>query len=286
MGERWRCSPAWPVVDEISAGAGADVGALLLESDDATLQQTDNAQLAMFAIGVLAYRDARTREPELEVGAFAGHSLGEYVALVAAGALSVTAGAALVAARGAAMLESASGVPSTMLVVVGEDTDRAHGLTEKARADGHLVWVANINGPGQVVLSGTSTGIEAAAELVQQEVGLKAVRIPVGGAFHSPLMESARERLTEALADVRFADVHRPVVANVDARPYTRGDSWPDLLVRQLTMPVLWQQGFDTLVTELNCDSVVEYGQAKALTALAKRSNHPVTTAKYDRPPE
>ncbi|MFC9897598.1 ACP S-malonyltransferase [Nocardia sp. NPDC127579] len=283
MGEHWRDSPAWSLVEEISDSVGRDVSELLLVSDEQTLQQTDNAQLSMFAMGVLGYHDAHLGVSDPEVVAFAGHSLGEYVALVAAGALSVTDGARLVAARGSAMLAAARRADSTMLVVVGADVSAVDEMVTQARSEGYDVWVANVNGPGQVVLSGTVAAIDEAATRVHA-LALRPVRISVGGAFHCPLMESACEPLAQALDTVRFAARHAPVVANVDGRPHTDGAGWRDRLIRQLTSPVLWHTGFRALVEDLRCDTIVEYGQAKTLTALAKRSGYQISTLKFDRP--
>lgn len=283
MGVRWRESPAWPVVGEITEGAGVDVARLLLHADGETLRHTDNAQLSMFAMGVLAYRDAQLKGLTDRIVAFAGHSLGEYVALVAADALSVADGARLVAARGAAMLDAANRHRATMVVVVGTDVSVVDSLVADARSAGNQVWVANVNAPGQVVLSGTLGAIEAVSTEIQV-AGMRVIKIPVGGAFHCPLMESSRSAVLEALESVRFADRHRPIVSNVDAAVYERSDIWPELLVEQLTAPVLWSQSLTTLVAELHCDSIIEYGQAKTLTALAKRSGHDLTAEKYDSP--
>jgi [acyl-carrier-protein] S-malonyltransferase len=177
------------------------------------------------------------------VVACAGHSLGEYSALVAAGVLDLAAASRLVAARGAAMLDAARAEPGTMVAVVGAGADEGTVDTVVARLrseEGARVWIANLNAPGQIVLAGDTVGIErAATAIVDGGVG-RVLTLPVGGAFHSPLMDSARAPLAAALARTPFSDARLPVVANVDARPHTHATDWPDVLSRQLTAPVRW----------------------------------------------
>lgn len=285
MGQRWRTSADWSVVDEVTDVVGCDIEYLLLAAGADELRRTDRAQLAMFTVGVIAYRDAVRQGHAEGISAYAGHSLGEYVALVAAGALSLSEAATVVAARGEAMLGAANSEPGTMVVVVGEDLDRAVSVVDYERAQGAMVWVANLNGSGQIVLAGSEDGIGLVTVQIEA-MGMRAIRIPVGGAFHTPMMGHAQERLAEALSAARFEDVHRPVVANVDARAYGRGETWRGLLVQQVVSPVLWANTLETLVAECNCPEIVEFGQAKALTALSKRSGLPITARKYDRPHE
>lgn len=289
MGEPWRGTRSWPVVGEISEWTGIDVTHLLLTADEAELRRTDRAQLAIFTMGVLVFSEASRigllggdggdRGSGSTVTAFAGHSLGEYVALTAAGALPVRAAAGLVAERGAAMLTAATERPGTMAALIGADAASAEALTARCRDDGFEVWVANQNAPGQVVASGTVDGIEH-ANGIAGDFGLKVIRLEVGGAFHSPLMSSAADRLKKVLQDVPFASSHATVVANVDAAPHTAGDVWPSLLAEQLTGPVRWEESVRTLIA-LGCDRLIEVGPGKTLAGMAKRISRetPVVSA-------
>ena len=281
MGAAWRTSEGWSVVDDVSEATGVDVARLLLHSDAETLRRTDLAQLSVFALSLVALRTLRRMEPAPV--AFAGHSLGEYTALVAAGALTVGDGARLVAERGAAMLVAARLRPGTMAVVVGAPDDGVAGIVAEAQAAGGEVWVANRNAPGQITLAGTVEGIELVAAAVAT-VGAKMVSVPVGGAFHSPLMAPATSQLRAALGAARFATVHAPVVSNVDAEAHDRGDVWPDLSLRQLTAPVRWVEVVGTLVDRLGCDRVVSVGPGKALTGMVRRIRPTVPVGSVTQP--
>ncbi|WP_406200611.1 ACP S-malonyltransferase [Kitasatospora sp. NBC_01560] len=271
MGVPWQDTPSWELVGEISEAAGENVRELLLETPDEQLRRTDLAQLAVFTVAVVAYTEA-VRRGALggPVAAVAGHSLGEYVALTAAGALALPDAAALVAARGRAMRAAAEQRPGTMGVLVAAPLEEVTGLTERLRADGAEVWVANVNAPGQTVVSGSVEGIgRIGAEA--PSIGAKMIRLQVGGAFHSPYMAPAADELRTALKNTAFAPVHLPVVANADAGVY-RGDcDWPDLATRQLTSPVLWEPAVHTLTGPLGCRRLVEIGPGRTLAGLIRR---------------
>jgi len=202
--------------------------------------------------------------------ACAGHSVGEYAALVAAGALSLADGARLVGARGRAMLAASERSPGTMAAILLGDGESVAALAADASAAGSPVWVANLNSPGQVVVSGTFEGVAKAAELAPER-GMKAIQLKVGGAFHSPLMASAAEDLRRALDDVEFAPQHVPVVANVDARAHGADSNWRDLLIRQLTSPVRWEDVVRCLTQELGCAQFAELGTGSTLKGLVGR---------------
>lgn len=271
MGGPWRDCGSWRLVEEISHHAGTDVEELLLRADGETLRRTDRAQLAVFTLGVLAFHEARATGALESVAGFAGHSLGEYVALHAAGALELGDAARLVAARGRAMRDAAEERPGTMGALLKAGGQRAEELTAAARCAGHEVWVANLNSPGQTVVSGTAEGVDHVAAAAAGH-GARLVRLPVGGAFHSPLMSSAATRLGGALASVPFADVHAPVAANVDGRVRTGGVAhWPQLETQQLTSPVLWEQSVRSLHDELGCRRFVELGGGRTLSGMITR---------------
>ncbi|MCB5181537.1 ACP S-malonyltransferase [Streptomyces antimicrobicus] len=285
MGAAWRDTPSWALVAEISEAAGEDLAELLLDTPDAQLRRTDLAQLAVFTVSLVAHAEAvRTGALDgFEVVACAGHSLGEYAALTAAGALTVPAAAALVATRGRAMRAAAEQHEGTMGVLVAAPLEEVAELTARVRADGHDLWVANVNAPGQTVVSG-SPGAVAHIDALAPSIGAKMIRLQVGGAFHSPYMAPAAERLRAALKDTAFAPAHLPVVANVDATAYTGDCDWPELSTRQLTSPVLWEQSVRTLTGPLGCRRLVEIGPGRTLAGLVRRIAPDTGTASLDGP--
>ncbi|MEU9113889.1 ACP S-malonyltransferase [Streptomyces sp. NPDC048483] len=276
MGEPWRAVESWSLVDDLSEWTGEDVADLLLHADNEALRRTDLAQIAVFAVAMMAHREAERRGELTGVVACAGHSLGEYAALVAAAALTVRDAAVLVAARGRAMREAAQLREGTMGVLVGAALPQVEAavreLTETAAAgsgEGEL-WVANVNAPGQVVLSGAPEAIDRAAEHAPG-IGAKLIRVPVGGAFHSPFMQPAAAQLAKALEDVAFAPGHLPVVANVDAAPHDTGADWPELATRQLTSAVRWEESVRTLGERFGCRRFLEVGPGTTLAGMVRR---------------
>jgi [acyl-carrier-protein] S-malonyltransferase len=265
MGRAWVDHPSWEVVDEASAAVGRDVGDLLLGAPMEELTQTANAQMATF-VQSLVVLDAVERLG-LAPGACAGHSLGEYTALVAAGALSFEDGIGLVAARGEAMARATEEQPGTMAALMGIADDDAEAAC--ARAEGEA-WVANYNATGQVIIAGTAEAVATASNLARQMGARKVLPIPVAGAFHTPLMGGARAPLRKALGTARFVRPEVPVVANVDARVHEDPEEWPGLLSAQLCGPVRWRQTLETL-TGLGATTLVELGPGGVLTGLAKR---------------
>jgi len=266
MGKPWVEHPSWEVVAEASTAVARDVERLLLEAPMEELTQTANAQLATFVLS-LVILDAVERVG-LSPAACAGHSLGEYSALVAAGALPFGEGAALVMARGDAMARAGEDAPGTMAAFIGISDDDAEAACHRAEGD---VWVANYNAPGQVVIAGTSDAVAAASEVARELGARRVLPIPVSGAFHTPLMAAARPALKKALGDVSFSAPEVPVVANVDARVHSDPAEWRGLLSAQLCGPVRWRQTVETL-SGLGATSLVEIGAGGVLTGLARRS--------------
>jgi [acyl-carrier-protein] S-malonyltransferase len=265
MGAPWVDHPSWELVDDAGEAAGRDIARLLLEADQDELTVTSNAQLATFTLSMVVL-DAIERTG-LAPAAAAGHSLGEYSALVAVGALPYDQGVRLVAERGDAMAEAALDRPGTMAAVLGLEVEQVDIACRRADAE---VWIANDNAPGQVVIAGDAAGVEAAG-VIAKELGAKRVMpFPVGGAFHTPLMAPARVRLRKALAETRFSPGDIPVVANVDAQVHTAAEDWPSLLSAQLCSPVRWRQTLSELGA-MGVSQLVEVGPGGVLTGLAKR---------------
>ncbi|MFI9824546.1 ACP S-malonyltransferase [Streptomyces sp. NPDC052013] len=284
MGEPWKETPSWELTRQISEVTGEDIPELLLHTPGERLRRTDLAQLAVFSVSVIAHAEAVRRDAlGGTVVACAGHSLGEYAALVAAGALTLPAAAKLVAARGRAMRRAAEAVEGTMGVLVAAPLTEVAALTARMREDGLEVWVANVNAPGQTVVSGSAEGIDRLAGEAPS-IGAKLIRLQVGGAFHSPYMEPAADALRTALKDTAFAPSHLTVVANVDAEAHSGDCDWPALGTRQLTSPVLWEQSVHTLVGPLGCRRLVEVGPGRTLAGLVRRITPDTEVVSLDAP--
>lgn len=266
MGAAWQQHPSWELVGEASEASERDVESLLLDADADELRQTRNSQLATFVMSMVVL-DAVERTG-VEPAFHAGHSLGEYSALTASGALAFDDAVRLVTERGNAMQAAADAEEGTMAAVLGLDDDKVE--TACNRTDGD-VWVANYNAPGQVVIAG-APGAIAAATVEAKELGAKRVMpIKVGGAFHTPFMSPARERLRKAIVDVDIRDPHRPVFANVDALSHPSGEDWAQLMGAQLTSPVRWRQTLHAL-DEAGATVFLELGPGTVLTGMAKRT--------------
>ncbi len=272
MGGAWKDHPSWELVEEASAVAGRDVAALLLTAEADELRETRNAQLATYVTSLIVL-DAVERLG-VDPARVAGHSLGEYSALTAAGVVSFADGIRLVTERGEAMQVAARERAGTMAAVIALDDDDV--AVACATTDGD-VWLANHNAPGQVVIAGSPEAVEAAGEHAQALGARRILPLEVGGAFHTPFMASARERLRKALAGADLRDAELPVLANVDARAHTNAGEWENLLAAQLCSPVRWRQILHALGEE-GVDLLVELGPGTALAGMAKRTLEGVTT--------
>ena len=266
MGEKWLNHPSWELVLEASSITDRDLSALLLNADDDELKQTKNAQIATFLISMVIF-DSLQRVG-VEAAAHAGHSLGEYSALTAAGSLDFEDAVKLVTERGEAMQVCAESQEGTMAAILGLDDDLVESACHRVDDD---VWVANYNAPGQVVIAGSPSGIEAASDIAKEIGAKRAMRLPVSGAFHPPYMEPARDRLREAIESVEFRAPDHPVYANVDAIGHEESSDWPALLSSQLTSPVRWRQTLHQL-DGAGFATFVEVGPGAVLTGMAKRT--------------
>jgi len=266
MGEKWLNHPSWELVLEASSITDRDLSALLLNADDDELKQTKNAQIATFLISMVIF-DSLQRVG-VEAAAHAGHSLGEYSALTAAGSLDFEDAVKLVTERGEAMQVCAESQEGTMAAILGLDDDLVESACHRVDDD---VWVANYNAPGQVVIAGSPSGIEAASDIAKEIGAKRAMRLPVSGAFHTPYMEPARDRLREAIESVEFRAPDHPVYANVDAIGHEESSDWPALLSSQLTSPVRWRQTLHQL-DGAGFATFVEVGPGAVLTGMAKRT--------------
>ncbi len=256
-----------PIALEMLAAAeasGLDLRAALAGDDD-HLRPTEIAQPALLFVECAL----RTSLPDgLDVIAVAGHSVGEYAAAVAAGALEPADAMRLVIERGRAMAAMRDG---TMCALIGIDVDAAMTVCAETQHDsGEVVVVANLNAPGQLVISGSTEGVAAAAKLALARGARRAIPLNVSGAFHSPLMTSAAAHFETALDAVAIADPHPPVVCNVDAVDVHSADALRDRLRAQLTSPVRWIDCVQRLV-DLGAETLIEVGPGSVLSGLARR---------------
>lgn len=266
MGAPWRGHPAWSVVDRAEAALQMPLTPLLLAESAEELARTREAQLSVLLTSLVAWEAVRDRLPAPV--AFAGHSLGQVTALVAAGALSLEDGVRLAAHRADLTQAAADRHGGRMAALMGADEDQARAVCDAA---GGECWLANDNAPGQVVVAGTPSGIERATRAAAGLGVRRVVALPVGGAFHTPLMADAAEGLAAFLAGVDFASPSAPVVSNADTRPYDDGPGWRARLVDHLVSPVRWRGCVTTIVEELGAAALCEVGHGSTLAALAKR---------------
>ena len=280
MGRPWVDHDSWELVDEASAVADRDVARLLLDADAEELKDTRNAQLTTF-VSSLMVLDAVERLG-LEPALCGGHSLGEYTALTAVGALSFEDGVRLVCERADAMHHAGLDNPGTMAAVLGLDDDLVEVACRLADSD---VWVANYNAPGQVVIAGSPEGVAAAAAHAKELGAKKVMPLPVSGAFHTPFMAPARDRLRKAIAEANPRDTDVPVVSNVDAIAHNQGNEWTSLLSAQLSSPVRWKHCLLTL-QEAGVTDFIELGPGGVLSGMAKRTLDSARTISVATPDE
>ncbi len=254
------------LVDVADDVLGWSLRDLCANGPEEELTRTDRAQPALYAVGYGLWEAFRDAAPA--PAAAAGHSLGEYTALAAAGAIGYADGLRLVAARGAAMAQAAAATDSGMAALLGGDADAAEALAATRRAEGGALWVANLNAPGQVVVAGGADDIAWAAEHARDHGIRRAIPLKVGGAFHSPVMESAADDLGLALAAAQFASPAFPVWANADAEPAA---DIADALRRQLTSPVRFAETLAGMA-ESGIDTFVHIGPGDVTAGLAKRT--------------
>lgn len=266
MGEPWVDHPSWEIVGEASEAADRDIADLLLHADADTLKETRNSQIATFVLSMVML-EAVSRIG-VEATGFAGHSLGEYSALTAAGTLELNDAVSLVVERGNAMQAAADEQSGTMSAILGLDDDKVESACVRVSGD---VWVANYNAPGQVVIAGDPDAI-AEASAIAKELGAKrAMPLPVGGAFHTPFMAPARDRLSKALDQIEFRAPGNVVYANVDASGYLDARHWAGLLNSQLCSPVRWRQTLHAM-DDAGFATFVEIGPGTILTGTTKRT--------------
>lgn len=235
------------------------------------LKQTDVTQPAVFLHSVVAARLLTTLRPDM----VAGHSLGEYSALVACGALHFEDALVLVSKRAQAMQRACEQQPGTMAAVLGMADERVDELCQSHKGDG-VVVAANFNCPGQVVISGTIECVEHMCHMMKENGAKRALRLPVGGAFHSPLMAPAADELHDAIMNTRFHHPFCPIYQNINAYPQTDPEMIRENLLLQLTSPVRWTQTVRNMVAD-GANHFYEFGPGDVLKGLIRKINPEVT---------
>ncbi|WKZ83025.1 MAG: ACP S-malonyltransferase [Acidimicrobiia bacterium] len=253
--------------DSADAVLGWSLRSVCLEGPEEALTRTEVAQPALFALGFALFAALSRVSPS--PAAAAGHSLGEYTALAAAGVLGFSEGLALVAARGRAMSTAADVEPSGMAALLGAGFEEAEGLAAACRGSGGRLWVANMNAPGQAVVAGGAADLEWAAAHASDHGIRRVIPLKVSGAFHSPFMEPAAADLAEAVATTRFGSGAFPVWSNATAAPH--GSDPRSALLRQLTSPVLFAKSLDAMAAA-GIGTFVHVGPGDVTAGLARRS--------------
>ncbi len=271
MGAPWKGQPAWSIVDQAESALGEPLAPLLLDAGADDLARTRNAQLAVLLTSLMvwdAVAPVIAAATDIEIVAFAGHSLGQVSALVAAGTISVDDGIRFAARRADLTQAAADAHPGRMAALLGATEEQAQQACDAAPG---ACWIANDNAPGQIVLAGTPDGLDAALARAK-EVGVRrAMSLPVGGAFHTPLMDDAVAGLETALAELPLRAPSAPVVSNDDARVYRDAEGWRDRLAHHVTRPVRWRESM-TALAGLGATVFLELGHGAMIAGVAKRT--------------
>lgn len=249
---------------------GFSITDVMFEGSDEDLRQTRVTQPAIFLHSIVASKLMTTLRPDM----VAGHSLGEFSALVAAGAIDWEDGLRLVSQRAQAMQEACEIVPGTMAAVLGMADDKVAEVCDSVE---DVVVAANFNCPGQVVISGSQSGVEQACKVLKEAGAKRALKLPVGGAFHSPLMQPAAQHLEKAIMETIFRAPMCPVYQNVSAKGETDPATIQHLVLAQLTSPVRWTQSVQQMIAD-GATHFYEFGPGDVLKGLIRKINSEVTT--------
>jgi [acyl-carrier-protein] S-malonyltransferase len=251
---------------------GYDLAKICFEGPAEELDSTVYSQPALFVTSLAALEQLRTTSPDVVLACegAAGLSLGEYTAMVFAGVMDFETGLSVVRQRGEAMQDAADATPSGMVSILGLDLEKIQALCDEVRGPNEILQVANHLCPGNIVVSGSNAACERVAAMAEQRGAMKAVPLAVAGAFHTPIMQSAVDKLASALANAKLKPPQRPVVSNVDARPHTDPEEIRALLIKQVVSPVQWEASIRYLLGE-GYNSFYEVGPKRVLCGLMKR---------------
>jgi [acyl-carrier-protein] S-malonyltransferase len=260
------------VFDEADAALGFSLSKLCFEGSEEALKQTENTQPAILSVSTAAYR--ALEKQGITPDFVAGHSLGEYSALVAAGALEFSTAVKLVRGRGRYMQEAVPAGEGAMAAVLGLSPVDVAEICKKA-AENEVVSPANMNSPEQTVISGSATAVKRAVEIASQSGAKRAVILPVSAPFHCAMMMPAQQRLESDLRAAQFHDLKFPLISNVDAEAITTGEEARDALIRQVTNPVRWLESIRDMI-DSGVTVFVEVGPGKVLTGLLRQIDRSV----------
>jgi [acyl-carrier-protein] S-malonyltransferase len=258
------------VFEEADEALGFALSRLCFEGPAEDLQLTENTQPAILATSIAALRAAEAAglpRPDF----VAGHSLGEYSALVAAGALSLRDAVQVVRKRGRYMQEAVPVGAGAMAAVLGGDFEMVEAVCKEAAHEGEICSLANVNSPGQIVIAGSAAAVERAIPILKERGAKRAIPLRVSAPFHCALMLPAQERLAADLDSIEFSDLNVPLVTNVDAALIRTGSEARAALVRQVSSPVRWRESVEFLARE-GVDTFVEVGPGKVLTGLVRQT--------------
>jgi [acyl-carrier-protein] S-malonyltransferase len=264
-------------LEEADDALGFALSKLILEGPEEELRLTYHTQPALLTVSIAAYRVLAEFMPNLKPAVAAGHSLGEYSALVALSSLSFSDAVKLVHLRGQWMDEAVPAGQGAMSAVLGMGADALDAVCRQAAKEAGVVELANINCPGQIVISGTVAGVERASTLATEAGARRVIPLVVSGPFHCSLMKRAAVKLEDQLAKTSFSSIDVPLVANVDAKSHTEAADIQSGLAKQLYSPVLWEQGVRTML-DMGVDTFIELGPGTVLSGLVKKVERRIQT--------
>jgi [acyl-carrier-protein] S-malonyltransferase len=270
LAETFPAARSW--FDRANTALGYDLAAICFDGPEAELTRTENAQPGIFLVSWVAFQLLKEQVPALEFGATAGLSLGEFTALTAAGAMSFEDGLRVVRQRGKFMQEACDATRGGMAAVIGLDDAPTRDICAEAG-----VALANLNCPGQLVISGEADKIAKACELAKARGAKRAIPLTVAGAYHSPLMAGAQPKLQAELAKIKITTTSVPVIANVNALPHGMPSAIASRLVGQVTSSVLWEKSMRVLLAQ-GFTRFIELGPCTALSGFMKRIDKSATT--------
>ena len=264
------------VFEEVNDALGQDLSGLIWDGDIETLTLTENAQPALMATSIAAIKALEAEGIKFDQASYiAGHSLGEYSALCAAGSLSLTDTAKLLRIRGKAMQDAVPFGLGAMAAILGLDFETVSQITNLS-SDDQICQAANDNDPGQVVISGHKNAVDQTIELAKDAGAKRAVLLPVSAPFHCSLMQPAADIMAKALNDIKLEDPIVPLVANVRANEQNNGDMIKDLLIEQVTGSVRWRESIEFMSSK-GVSEVFEIGAGKALSGMVRRINREIS---------
>ncbi|RWR14092.1 ACP S-malonyltransferase [Siminovitchia fortis] len=269
------------IFDQADLRLGYSLSSIIFEGPQEKLTLTANAQPALLTTSIALLQSMS--EAGITPDYTAGHSLGEYTALVASGAIDFEDAVYAVHKRGVYMEEAVPDGKGTMAAVLGLDRDNLQSVCESVTEEGDAVQLANINCPGQIVISGTVAGVQKAGEKAKEQGAKRVLPLQVSGPFHSSLMKPAAEKFSNILNEISIRDASVPVVVNVTAAPETTKEAFQEKLIEQLYSPVLWEDTVQKLI-DLGVDKFVEIGPGKVLSGLVRKVDRNVSTISVQDP--